>query len=147
VSIEFHVDVDFSSAPVRADISKVASSIIVQATALALRYARQFASEFKDTGQLAQSLVGETAGISGRVYSPLPYASPMEAGRRAGARMPPPSALTGWMRRHGIPTSAAFVVARSIGRRGIPGRFYLQRAYQAMAAELGDVIARSWRNV
>ena len=45
----------------------------------------------------------------------------VEKGRRPGKR-PPMSAIQRWMAAKGIPSRAAFPIARAIGKRGIKGR-------------------------
>lgn len=86
----------------------------------------------KDTGALARSFASEVRPGLARVYSPLVYAPVMELGRRPGARMPPPRALAGWARRHGL-AGQEYVLARSIARRGIKGRFFLRKAAEGLA--------------
>jgi hypothetical protein len=101
-----------------------------------------------DTHNLQRSITHEVvdvgADIIGRAGTNQPYAEPVEKGRRAGAAMPPPSALIGWLGRHGIDPSLAFVVARSIGRKGIKPRPYLKPAYDVnrlkINRELGPVL-------
>lgn len=66
--------------------------------------------------------------LLGIVGNPLIYAEVIERGRRAGARMPPPDALRVWVERKMGPGASAFVVARSIGRKGIEGRQMLKKA-------------------
>jgi len=105
------------------------AKLLNTAALIAERTAREGAPS--DTGALKRSLSVETRPLSARVFSVLPYAIVMEQGRRAGARMPPPSALAGWARRHplkGGGESSLFALARSIGRRGIKGRFFMKAA-------------------
>jgi hypothetical protein len=83
-----------------------------------------------DTGHLRRSITASRATFAGGVArgawgTNVPYARPVHDGRRAGAPMPPAGALTGWLRRHGIPIAAEFVVRRAIGQRGIPPRRFL----------------------
>ena len=68
--------------------------------------------------QEGNSLVGR-AGPSAR------YGFYVEYGRRPMRKAPPRAALRGWARRHGIPERALFVLARAIGRRGLPGRPFM----------------------
>lgn len=56
-----------------------------------------------------------------RVYNAAPHAPWVEFGRLPG-KMPPSSALESWTARHLGDARLAFVVARSIGRRGIRAR-------------------------
>ncbi len=67
--------------------------------------------------------------VTGRVESDLEYMYNIEFGRTAGATMPPPSALVGWIGRHPGFTGTPFVLARAIGERGIPGREPWQKAF------------------
>lgn len=104
----------------------------------------------RDRGMLARSFLREVQPLMSRVYSLLVYAPVMERGRRPGAKMPPPSALEGWARRHGFQGSL-FVLARAIARRGIKGRFFMraardavQRAMPAALASLAARIERIW---
>lgn len=67
------------------------------------------------------------------IYNQAPYSSVIEQGRRPGARQPPTKALVPWVRRKlGIgrrqAEGVAFLVARKIGRDGIPGKLILTRA-------------------
>lgn len=114
-------------------------------------HARRGAVEHKDTGALARSLASESKDLSARVFSTLAYAKPVEEGRRAGAQMPPPNALVGWMRRHGLDGVSPFVIARAIARRGIKGRFFMKRALEALRRDMPglvdqakDAIERAW---
>lgn len=74
-----------------------------------------------------------TVGTSvvGIVGSPLLYSEIMERGRRAGAAMPPPSAIATWVARKMGPDVSPYVVARSIGRKGIRGKKMLDKAIKA----------------
>ena len=119
--------------------------LLTQAALLAEREARQGAP--KDTSALARSITHEVKPLSARVYSPLQYAIVMEEGRRPGAAMPPPQALLGWMRRHGIPASMAFVLARAIGRRGIKGRFFLKKAMDSVERSLPNLMSEMMRRI
>lgn len=103
-----------------------------------------------DTHSLQRSLTHEvtTQGndVTGRAGTNLTYAPVVEFGRSAGAAMPPPSALSGWLRRHGIDEKYAFVVAQSIARRGIRPRPYLKPALDknrpAIEREMSAVVKR-----
>jgi len=103
-----------------------------------------------DTHTLHRSLQWEVTNssnsVTGRAGSNLSYAPVVEYGRSAGATMPPPDALAGWLGRHGMDASFAFVVARSIGRRGIRPKPYLKPALDknrpAITREMSAVIDR-----
>ena len=102
-----------------------------------------------DTHTLQRSITHEVqtsgANVTGRVGSNLVYAPVVEYGRSPG-RMPPPGALAGWLRRKGIDEQYAFVVARSIARRGTRPRPYLKPALeknrQAISREMDQVLRR-----
>lgn len=71
--------------------------------------------------------------LIGEVYSnasnPI-YPMVMEYGRRAGAKPPPTGAIANWVEDKFGDRSLAFVVARSIGRKGIKPHYFLRRAYE-----------------
>ena len=76
------------------------------------------------------------------IYNTAPYAGVIEYGRRPGARPPPTKAIARWaQRKFGIPykeaRGIAFMIARSIGRRGLVGRRILTS--EAMRLKLEDM--------
>lgn len=71
-------------------------------------------------------LLGET--LIGIVGNPLVHSEVIERGRRPGAPPPPVEAIRTWVERKMGAEVSAFVVARSIGRKGIEGRRMLQKA-------------------
>ena len=52
-------------------------------------------------------------------FEALDYFNNIEDGRKAGSKMPPPDSLTQWLKTKGIPESAKFAIAKSIGKFGI----------------------------
>ena len=106
--------------------------------------------------------------LEGRVGPSVRYGAPVEFGRRPG-RMPPPDALLGWVRRHWSPRgttaragrarnrawgaregelrSAAFVLARAIGRRGTPAQPYMRPAYTNNRVRIATAFRRVGLNV
>ncbi len=120
------------------------SELLTSLALLGERAARENAP--KDTSALARSILSDVHPTTARVYSTLGYASVMEYGRTPGARMPPPAALEGWARRHGF-TGSLFVLARSIGRRGIKGRFFFQKARDAVIAAMPEEVAKAAQKV
>lgn len=81
------------------------------------------------TGILRGTIFTEVRGRSldklrGVVASPHAYAVVIEKGRTPGKRMPPVDAILLWTtRKLGIrDRGVAFVIARSIGRKGFPGK-------------------------
>ena len=97
----------------------------------------------RDTGALKRSIHSDARPMSARIFSNLAYAVPVELGRGKGKRMPPPNALRGWLRRHGKPQSAAYVVARAIGKRGIKGRFFMKAAADAIRFKMPSMVRRA----
>lgn len=102
-----------------------------------------------DTHTLQRSLTHEVIvsghDVTGRAGSNLVYAPVVEYGRSAGAAMPPPDALLGWIRRKGIDVPP-FVVARSIARKGTRPQPYLKPALDknrpAITREMTQVLRR-----
>ena len=129
---------------------RAVANLLRDAATLAEREARGQAP--KDTSALARGITSEAKPTTARVYTTLAYARVMEEGRKPGGRMPPPDALRGWMRRHGMANVAPFVLARAIARRGIKGRFFMRAAFQkvqrsmpALIERAGADIVRAWR--
>ena len=58
----------------------------------------------------------------GKVTTSSGYGAAVDQGRKAG-RPPPVRAIAPWVRRAGMPASAAYPVARAIGLRGTEGVF------------------------
>jgi hypothetical protein len=109
-----------------------------EATRAIARSAQVKAPNF--SGELAASMTSRvmTMGsqIIGEVYSsasnPI-YPLVMEYGRRPGAKPPPVEAIRPWVESVLGDGSLAYVVARSIGRKGIKGKFFLRKAYRENA--------------
>lgn len=75
-----------------------------------------------------ETLVTGAGGVIGIVGSPLDYSEVVERGRTPGAKMPPPDALATWVATKLGADVSPFVVARSIGRKGIKEVRMLQKA-------------------
>lgn len=121
-------------------IAPALTQLLTDAALLGTKVAREGAP--RDTAALIRSIQSEVRPLSARVYTPLTYALTMEEGRRPGAKMPPPDALVGWIRRHGL-TVSPFVLARSIARRGIRGRFFMKAAKQAVQGAMPRFISEA----
>jgi hypothetical protein len=85
--------------------------------------------------------------IKGEVLNVKEYALVMEKGRRAGARQPPTDAIQFWVtRKLGIRGKAAeqlaFVIARSIGRKGIKGRHMLEKSMETAEPSIRRIFAK-----
>lgn len=73
------------------------------------------------------------------LFNDTPYAAVIERGRRPGSRMPPKKAIAEWLeqklrgriknrkKRLAEASSLAYVVARAIGRRGLPAKRILRK--------------------
>jgi hypothetical protein len=77
---------------------------------------------------IADPVIQNGTSLIGVLGNPQLYADVMEEGRTPGARMPPPDAIAAWVALKLGPDVDPFVVARSIGQKGIEGRRMLQKA-------------------
>jgi len=106
----------------------------------------------QDTRRLAGSINHRIDGtyptLTGSVGPNVRYGMVVEFGRRAGGRMPPVDALIGWVRRHWGPGTQrqlrgrAFVLARSIQRRGTPPQPFMRPAYTRNQVRITQAFAR-----
>jgi len=97
-------------------------------------------------GSIGTHITGSLVGgaLVGRVSTSIPYAEPVEFGRKKG-KMPPVDAIEMWVVRKGIARgedtrSVAFVIARAIGRRGTKGRYMFRDGFDAGK----DRVIRLW---
>lgn len=106
-----------------------------------------------DRGTYRRSWKFEDIPGGATVYNFTPYAAVIEDGRRPGAKAPPLAVIQAWLLRKGIvkgrgKTAAAnaramaFVVARAIKRRGLPGRHILRFASQRLDKIVQAELAR-----
>jgi hypothetical protein len=128
----------------------VQEAVLRQASLVAQREAQLNAEAFRDTGALIRSIQATVTETSATIGVPpgqptAAYALVKELGRRPGATAPPPQALYGWMRRHGIDVRYAWIVAQHIRTRGIAGRFYMQRAYESVQQQMPQIVAAAMR--
>ncbi len=128
-------------------------NLLTDASNLGERVAKDKAP--KDTASMARDIQASVQKTTAKVSLPrhLKYYRVMEEGRRPGSKMPPPQELHGWLRRHGIPLGAAFVIARSIARRGIKGRFFMRQAAAAvdkkmpsLLRKMGEEVGLKWQD-
>jgi hypothetical protein len=112
------------------------------------------------SGALRQSIASEVkregagGSIVGRIFSSIdsPYPAVMEFGRRPGAAMPPPQALERWVHlKLGVPdelaAGVAFTVARSIARKGIAGRRFMQQGFEKAKSQVDQFFARALERI
>jgi hypothetical protein len=120
-------------------LESIARPALERLTERSATYAqRQAAADApRATGALAHSIVSAGRGFEIRVRSAMPYAMPVEFGRRPGAPMPPAGAFKGR-------GPFAFAIARAIARRGIKGRFFMKRAVDMLRnGELPRLLSRA----
>ena len=101
----------------------------------------------KDLGMGANGIYSEVSGLHAQVTVDELYMVVMNQGRAPGSAAPPVQALIGWGSRHGFDTPGdVFVLARSIGRRGIRARRYMEKAAHLararMEVQLGEAKIR-----
>ncbi len=105
-----------------------------------------------DTGTLRNSIVYNVdkrpLPLWVKIGSNKKYAPFQEFGTRP--HFPPPSALSTWARRHGLPSG--FLAARAIARRGIKGKEYMQKglrasreSIKAYLADAAKAVEKAWR--
>lgn len=112
-----------------------------------------------DLGALRASIRLEVTGfadtLSAHISTGMQYADAVEQGRRPGRKPPPVSAILPWVQRNisgaEDPESAAFLIARSIGRKGTKGAHMFEEGAKAGAPRVralfehgAAAFARKW---
>ena len=122
-------------------------------------YKRQLEAEQMNNGELYRTISYSVSTVnSGWVISVslADYWKYIENGRRAGAKMPPVSAIENWIKvkqiiphsmtlksgKTVIPTipQLSFLIARSIGQRGIPPKPLFKKSFEAAKKQFIQVI-------
>ena len=122
-------------------------------------YKSQLEAEQMNNGELYRTIsYSVSTGTGGWVISVslADYWKYIENGRRAGAKMPPVSAIENWIKvkqiiphsmtlksgKTVIPTipQLSFLIARSIGRRGIPPKPLFKKSFEAAKQQFIQVI-------
>ena len=83
----------------------------------------------------------------GRVFSTLAHAPVMELGRRPGARPPPSAALERWGQLVLGESGLGFILARSIGKKGIEGHFFFDKAFHKNTGNIDDLFGETVNQV
>jgi hypothetical protein len=86
-------------------------------------------------GGTQTSVTIDQSGPVGRIFNPIAYANPMNTGAAFPSAGPPAAALELWVRRKlGVSeeeaAGVAFVIARSIKRRGLKGRRFFGQGWE-----------------
>lgn len=89
----------------------------------------------------------ELAGMRGIVASPLVHTIVLEFGRRPGQRMPPLGPIRVWLHHQGKDERLAFVVARSIGRKGTKAHHMFSAAAERGASMVTAIWQRHFRSL
>ena len=85
-------------------------------------------------GSIQSRVYGEGLDLVGKVFSPMQHALPVERGSKP--HWPPISAIEGWVRRKldvdpKEVRSVAYLIARSISKRGTKPHFMFRRGFDA----------------
>lgn len=99
-----------------------------------------------DTGRLRSSIQTEIrkAGFEAVVFSDVNYAEAVEVGTKP--HFPPPGALAGWARRHGM-SGKEYLIARAISRRGTQAQPFMRPAYEHEKDNFINTIKNIARNI
>ena len=110
-----------------------------------------------NTGALRNSIATQVKGnmlnMTGQIMSPLTYAIVMEKGRAAGARRPPTGPIELWVIRKGIDLKGstskqvAFVIAKSIGDKGIKGIFMFREGLKASTSTINRIWLKATQRI
>lgn len=102
-------------------------------------------------GGVQTDVVGDGVDVLGRVFNPVGYAPPVEAGSRP--HFPPVAPLRLWVQRKGLASdpqeirSIAFLIARKISRRGTPARFMFKDGLAAARPRVMALFERASRRI
>lgn len=102
--------------------------------------------------QVTKDGPGSIVGKVGSSLKSETYPVVMEFGRKPGAKMPPPDALERWVHLVlGVPDDkapgVALAVARSIARKGIKGRRFMQRGFEASQSAIVGFFAAALKRI
>ena len=102
-------------------------------------------------GSIVADVRGSTiAGLRGTVGSPLEHVAIIgEYGRRAGSAPPPVEAIQQWAARvlGDGSRGTAFIIARAIGRRGLPARHLFSEAARRGLGTITSIFTRHLRGL
>jgi hypothetical protein len=100
-----------------------------------------------DRGTYRMRWKAEPTAKGARVFNDAPHAPVIEEGRRPGARPPPSAVIARWAQRKlHVPKKQAagigFVIARAIGKRGIPAKHVLGNMVGPLTAVVEEEVLR-----
>lgn len=98
------------------------------------------------SGELVRSLAYEITYDGQDIsleFSMAEYGVFVDKGRKPG-KMPPISSISDWLRVKGIPTSAAFPIARKIGMKGIKPTPFFESTVDRTLASLVDSLSEAF---
>lgn len=140
-AIELSIEVKVPTAlPTSAQAEKIMAEELVKATEEGLMVIQGAVLPLTPVDQgllrggFQTQILGEPAGVLGRLFNPMAHALPQEAG--AKPHWPPLAAIEGWVRRKlqvpaGEVRSVAYRIARAISVRGLPAREFAKRGFEA----------------
>lgn len=104
----------------------------------------------KSTGDLIKSIDYELIEKANQYIvniKSLDYLKYVDEGRRAGSKQPPISAIIPWVKRKGIrigktPEQTAFVIARSIAKKGIKPTNVISKAIEKTNKNIAKLISK-----
>lgn len=91
----------------------------------------------RDTGRLQGSITSRVSGMQAEIGPSVAYGLYVERGTRP--HFPPPAALGGWARRHGV---SPFALARGIARRGTKAQPFMRPALEQNVGKIVDLFGK-----
>jgi hypothetical protein len=110
-----------------------------------------------NTGEYARSWQARRLGNGAVLFNDAPYASIIELGRRPGSKAPPTSVIMKWLEqklrgsvknrksREAQARGLAFVIARAIGKRGLPAHRVMARTRLRLNRIVRDAVDQAMR--
>ena len=118
-------------------------ALVESSRGILLRNVKLLAPKATGSLQASHEVAIDEQNLRATLFSRLQYSIYVNLGRRARKRQPPPGALIEWLRLKGIPDELEFVIARAIGKRGIPEDPYLEDAFEQSREPIVDHFRRT----
>jgi hypothetical protein len=87
---------------------------------------------------ISRAITGSGASLTSTIGPTLAYGIVVEKGRTPGKPAPPVAAIRSWGLRHGFNERSLFILARSIGIKGMKARPYMR---PALERNQGQIVA------